>query len=429
VPGSRLAIGDTVLVDWSCAPLYGGVRLTQCFSQIEPLLEYQERIRHVDSLLSPDGFKISINEVSYAGYDAACTQRHMTPGQLVGSYCRQMYQIVQARRPGAVVRIGGDAFDIFVRDVRAMPVTTSSWTAGALEELPAPMEIMCMEGYSSNLDSSLNYFAANQHPAVMAVGLYVTNARIVAAAQAARRHPNCQGMEFFMWQGDCEADLPWKIPMFGDLSWNIGPYIIHEPLQLLNPSDSVRIVAEMWSDTFRLSTPPGIVSATARYRMLPGGSWETVPMVQIGTDRYAASLSPVGDQTTAVEYYLTATDHRGNSHYAPADAPQRTFVSSLPTASHESATEGDRVDYQMSMVSGYWALEWKSETDVDWYEVHVSSLPDLSAESATRLARQSPACPRILLPAASHSKLDPDSICVVAVRRERKMVDRSVIPK
>ncbi|MCX6600821.1 MAG: hypothetical protein NT025_04585 [bacterium] len=429
VPGSRLAIGDTVLLDWSCAPLYQGVRKTQCFSQIEPLLDYQERIRHVDSLLHPDGFKISINEVSYAGYDAACTRRHMTPAQLVGSYCRQMYQVIQARRPGAPVRIYGDAFDIYVRDPRAMPVTTSPWTVGALEELPAPMEIMCMEGYSSNLDSSLNYFAANQHGAVMAVALWVSTSRFVSAVRAAQSHSNCRGTQFYMWQGDCDADLPWKIPLFGDLSWNMGPYIIHDPAQPPNMNDSLRIVAEMWSDTFRSSTPPSILSADARYRTLPGGSWATVPMTQIGTGRYATTLAPAGAEVTAIEYYLTAMDHRGQVRSAPADAPLTTFVVNVAGASQGGTTGGDPVDRRLSMISDCWMLEWKSERDVEWYEVHQSFPPDLSSPSLTLIARQSPACPRLLLPAETCLGLDPDSVRVVAVRRERKLADRSVYPK
>ena len=428
-PGSRVAVGDTVLVDWSCAPLYGGARKTRCFSQIEPLLEYQERIRHVDSLLSPDAFKISINEVSYANYDEACTRRHMTPAQLVGSYCRQMYQIIQARRPGALVRIGGDAFDIFVRDPRAMPVTTSPWTVGALEELPAPMEIMCMGSYSSNLDSSLNYFAANQHQSVMAVQLWASTSLILSAVRAARRHANCQATEFYMWQGDCDADLPWKIPLFGDLSWNMGPYIIHDPAQPPNMNDSLRIVVEMWSDTFRSSTPPSILSADTRYRTLPGGSWATVPMTQIGTGRYATTLAPAGAEVTAIEYYLTATDHRGEVRSAPADAPLTTFVVNLAGASQGGTTGGDRVDRRLSMISDCWMLEWKSEHDVEWYEVHQSFPPDLNSPSLTLIARQSPACPRLLLRAETCLGLDPDSICVMAVRRERKLSDGSVYPE
>jgi hypothetical protein len=429
VPGSRLTVGDTVLVDWSCAPLYGGVRRTQCFSQLGPLLEYQERIRHVDSLLRPDAFKISINEVSYANYDAACTQRHLSPGQLVGSYCRQMYQVIQARRPGTLVRIGGDPFDIFVRDVRAMPVTTSSWTAGALEELPAPMEIMCMDGYSWNLDSSLDYFAAHQHQAIMAVQLWTSTSRWVNALLAVRNHTNCPATEFYMWQGDCEADLPWKIPLFGDLIWNLGPYLIHEPIGSVSPHDSLKITAEVWSDTFGLSLPPGIAGVALRCRLLPGGSWTTVPMDRNATDRFAVTLAPPGDAASAVEYYLAATDLRGQVRYAPADAPQRTFMANVLSESQAGATGEDRVDYRVSTVPGGWLLEWKSEPDVDWYEVHVSSPPDRGAQSATLLARQSPACPRLFLPSETLSSLDMNSLCIVAVKQERKVTDRATIAK
>jgi hypothetical protein len=428
VAGGRLAVGDTVVVDWSCAPLYGGVRQTQCFSQVEPLLEYQERIRHVDSLVHPDGFKIQINEVSYAGYDAACTSRHLTPGQLVGSYCAQMYQIIQARRPGAPVRIYGDAFDYYVRDPRAMPVTGVTWTVGALQELPTPVEVMCMEDYSTNLDSSLDYFAANQHASVMATALYVSTARIVSAIRAAARHSNCRGTQFYMWQGDCESDLPWKIPLFGDLSWNMGPYIVHDPIFLSQHSDSIRIAAEMWSDSFSLSTPPSIVSASARYRMLPGGSWSTVPMTQVGSGRYAVVLAPAGSSVSSVEYYLTATDNRNQTRCAPGDAPQKTFVVSIPGENRGGTPGGERVDCRLSIASGCWLLEWKSEPGVDWYEIHRTFPPDLSDRSLTFLARQSPVCPRFLLPPESQQGLDKDSICVIAVRGGHKdavgMADR-----
>ncbi|MDD5088075.1 MAG: hypothetical protein PHI18_04690, partial [bacterium] len=110
--GGRLSVGDTIRVEWSWAISYQGYRQTVCFSQIEPLLEYQDRIAVVDSMFHPDGYKININELALANYDNACTQRHMTPGQLVGRYLRQMYQIIQARQPGVSVRSYGDAADI-----------------------------------------------------------------------------------------------------------------------------------------------------------------------------------------------------------------------------------------------------------------------------------------------------------------------------
>jgi hypothetical protein len=421
--GGRLSAGDTVTVNWSAALKYQGARQTVCFSLLDPLLGYQENIRHVDSLLHPDGFKIHINEVSYTNFDEACTRRNLTPAELVGSYCRQMYQIIQARRPNAPVRIYGDAFDIFVKDARAMPVTASPWTIGALQELPAPIEVMCMEGYSTNLDSSLNYFADNQHQSVMSAGLWLSTSRLVKAVQTAARHSNCVGTEFFVWEGDCDSELAWRVPFMGDLSWNMGPYIIHDPVQLRGRADSLRITAEMWSDTFCSTISPSITTATLNYRLLPGGNWTAVSMSQAGTDRYSALIPSIGTGVSSIEYYLTATDHRELTRRAPADAPQKTFIITIPSASSVGGVPGgDLINFSLNEDSGFWTLEWKSDEEIAWYEIHRGLPLDLSDESSTRIARQSTACPRFLLVTDHYKQLDPDSFFVVAFRREEEKI-------
>lgn len=421
LPGGRLnTTGDTVLVNWSVAPRYQGTRWTQCFSQSEILLVYQERIRHVDSLLHPDEFKIQINEVCYSNYDDACTRRNLTPAQLIGSHCRQMYQIIQARRPGAKVRIYGDVFDIYSGDVRANPSLTLPWTAGALQELPAPMEIMCMEGYSSNLDSSLEFFAANQHPSIMSLGLWVGASRFVAAIDAAARHSNCTGTQWFVWQGDCDDELPELIQLMGDLSWNNGPYIIHDPVILHNRPDSLRINAEIWSDSFRIAAMPSITSASLRYRQLPNGNWTTAAMTRTSTDRFSALIPSISSNASAIEYYITAIDHRAHTSLAPADAPQKTFMVGLPFGSGSSGgTGGDRLDFSLSTFSDWSVLEWNPLPEYLWYEIHRSTPPDFSEISATRVARQDSLCPRLILSPEDFHRLNPDSLYVIGIREPK----------
>ncbi|RPH95028.1 hypothetical protein EHM69_05675 [candidate division KSB1 bacterium] len=414
--GGRIGVGDTVIVNWSCAVNYQGGRNTVCFSRLEPLLEYQERIRHVDSLIHPDGFKIHINEVSYAGYDQACVQSNLTPAQLVGRYCRQMYQIIQARRPGAPVRIYGDAFDIFVNDPRAMPVTYSPWNIGALHELPEPMEIMAMDEYTRSLDSSIVYFTINRHPSVVSVMLWDPFSRFVNAVQAALRNPSCGGTIFFMWPGDCDDELSWKIRGLGDLSWNIGPYIIHNPVPVTGRPDSLVITAEMWSDTFYTSQPPSVSTPTLRYRLLPNGVWTTLTMNRVGTDQYSAVIHSINIGVTAVEYHMSVTDHRGRTTTAPAEAPAHTYLCTFPGNAGGGSRGGEQIPFNRNMVFGLPQIEWIPDTEADWYEIRRMDPNNQYPQAKTVIARQSPTCPRFLF---TDSATNMDLIQVWAIRREK----------
>ncbi|HEY3294517.1 MAG TPA: glycoside hydrolase family 20 zincin-like fold domain-containing protein [bacterium] len=398
--GGQLSDGDTVSVDWSSAMRYQGGRQTECFSLLDPLLAYQDRIAALDSMLHPDGFKIHINEVSYANYDETCTSRHMTPAQLVGSYCRQMYQIIQGRRPGAPVRIYGDAFDTNVHDVRAMPVTVTPWTIGSLQELPSAVEMMAMLGYSDNLDSSMTYFNSNGHSSVMAVQLWTNYGDFIEAVRAAKRHiAACPGVQFYMWDGDCNDQLNWRIPDFGDMAWNIGPYIVHSPPQFSSRPDSIRLFAEMWTDSFHRAEPTFLTSTTLTYRWLPAGSFATVPLARTGTDGYAATIQAVPSGATGISYYLSATDHRGETHSAPADAPQRTFTAMFPLNGQPPGSENaEPVTFSVRSCGEGTLVEWPQVSGIQWYEVHAGTSPDFGEHSRTLLSRQSPSCPRYLLP-------------------------------
>ncbi len=167
VNGGQLAVGNQVTLDYNTGILFQGGRETVCWSMLEPLEYYQQQIRNLDSTLAPDGIKIHMIEVTLAGYDQNCLSRGMTPGQLVGAYVNQMNSIVQARNPGMPIRSYGDAFDVWVKDNRCHPVTTSPWNVGALQQVDPNVEMMVMTDYSRNMDSSFAYFNSDGHSALM----------------------------------------------------------------------------------------------------------------------------------------------------------------------------------------------------------------------------------------------------------------------
>ena len=402
IPGGRLELGDTVRLNFYCAKESHestGGKQTPCFSMLKPLVAYQSQVAWIDSLLHPDGFKIHINEVSYANYDPLCTRRHLSAGQLVGSYCDQMYNIIQARRPGLPVRIYGDAFDIYASDSRAMPVVPGvPWNTGALQELSPAVELMAMSDYSSNLDSTIAYFAGGGHPCIVANALWLSYDGFLRAALAARRQ-GALAFQFYMWQGDIDSELEPRIQTHGDLAWNMGPYIVHQPAAVAARADSLVIQAEMWTDNFHVSEPVSLTATTLHYRILPGGSWTSVPLTPDGTDLYRGVIRGISSAATNVEYYLAVTDHRAQSRMAPADAPQKVFrVTFTMGGSAPGGDGGEEIPHSLRRLSAATVVEWAADSSVDWYEVHVGSAPDFSAASTTRLARQRPECARLLLP-------------------------------
>ncbi len=412
--GGRLANNDSVTVDWYCAVRYQAGRQTPCFSLTAPLLAYQSRIRTLDSLLHPDGFKIHINEICYSDYDPLCTSRGLSPGQLVGSYCQQLYNSIQSFRPDASVRIYGDAFDIWVADPRLHPISTPPWTIGSLQQLATPVQIMGMTDYSTNLDSSFSYFQANAHSSVVASYGISGFARCVDGAIVARRHRDtCNGMQFYDWDSTM-YDL---VPDYADLAWNLGPYIVHTPVVFTSHPSSVVVQAEMWADLFRASIPPTLTARTLRYRLLPSGSWTSLTLNSVSPETYAATVSLGSPSVTGLEYYLEVTDSRGQTRRAPSGAPTETFVALFPPGAGPDRVPGyEEIPYAVTTVFGYPQLEWEVRDGVDWYEVHVGEHPEFIENSPTLVVRQQPLCPRYLMVNTPMRRVNLDNVHVYAVR-------------
>ena len=221
-----------------------------------------------------------------------------------------------------------------------------------------------------------------------------------------------------MWQGDCDNQLDWRIPFFGDLAWNLGPYIVHSPLQFSTRPDSITVSAEMWADTFYQATQPSVTNAVLHCRWLPSGTYSTLPMARTGTDTYAATIHSVPTGTTGISYYLSATDHRSQTANAPADAPQNTFTATFPvTGNPPGDRHGEVIPFSTHGVPGGVLMEWARHDSVQWYEVHAGHQADFGPNSRTLISRQSPGCPRYLL-TVDRADADIPSVTVYGFRAQ-----------
>ncbi|MBU1637691.1 hypothetical protein KKC97_08520 [bacterium] len=409
IPGGALYLNDIVSVDWGCAVYFQNGKNTVCFSLLEPLQAYQNRVRNADSLLSPDGFKIHINEVAYAGHDQLCQSRGLTPAQLVGQYCNNMYEIIQSRRPGIPVRIYSDPFDYYTYDPRAMPTTSNPWTRGengegTLAQISSDIEIMTMHRYSQDLDSTFITYEQYGFPSVIALYTDGYESEQLAPVLTAKKYPDCRGLIAYGW-----SSFQSKMHLFGSLAWNTGPFLIHTPVQPILATDSVSVSAEIWGDELG-SDLPTLTSVLLRYRWLPSGNWIEMSMSSSATDHYAATIPPSDSTPEGMEYAIIAQDSRGEIRRAPS-GENEAFLVQL------SASSSDRVDraliqieHTVMSIGDYTLIEWEPVTSAEYYEVHVGSRSDFSENSSTLLARQNRDTPRYLLQNTTANKSSEISV-------------------
>ncbi len=405
-----LPVGTQVNVDWYTAILFQGGRETVCFRNLEALEFYQGQIAALDSGIAPDGIKIHINEVSLAGYDPLCVSSGMTPGQLCGWHCNQLYNIIQARCPGIPVRIYGDAFDVWVDDNRAHPVSTSPWTVGALQQLNPNVEMMAMSDYSTNLDSTFAYFNANGHDAVMAYYGTESFSEAVNGAVSARRAPNCVGVQFYDW----DIGVAYKLPDFAALGWNLGPFFKHDPLEYATRPDTIRLMIEAWADSFLINQAPSIVSKFVTYRFLPGGNWITVTPTSIGTNRYQSKL-PVPPTATSIEYYFRATDHRAQESFLPPDAPVRVFSAAIPPASGNDNVDPHKYSgVVIPHIDGN-VIDWPPVAGALGYEIHWSPGGDTTRRRQTLVSTVPAGQLRFYFDPGMYQNMSPEYLLVTPI--------------
>jgi hypothetical protein len=405
-----LPLNATVTVDWHTAVQYQGGRETECFSLWDPIEYYQRTIQFLDSAHKPDGFKIHINEVALSNYDPLCTSSGLSCGQLCGRYCARMCDAIWARRPNAPIRIYGDAFDIFVRDPRAHPVSEPPWTTGSLQMLNPNVEIMAMSDYSSNLDSSFSYFNQNGHQATMSV--YGSSPWTLAynGAITARRWPNCSGFQFYDW--DIEAHA-WLLD-FSCLSWNFGPYFIHTPVEYTTRPDTVFLSAEIWTDTFRVSQPPQITARSLTYKFDTQANWTTITPSLTGPRLYSSSIV-VPQDATNIQYYFSATDHRAQTRKLPPEAPNRFFIANFPESDPGGGWDPRKLDRAVRIRISGQMIEWDPVPEATSYEVHVTENGgDVNRRNQTLIAIQPASQPRYYLDPELFPKTSIELLTVTA---------------
>ncbi len=380
VPGGRLSNGDQITIDWHCAFRYEGWRESPCFSLLEPLAYYQQCVALCDSLFNPDGFKIHLNEISLVNWDSACLSRNETPAQIVGSYTRQMYNIIQARRPGAPVQIYGDMFNPFNQGVEYIRAVNGSML-GSLFELPTTMTLLALPG-DENLDSSLNYFSQHGYPSIVAHNGADNLLTGLKRAEAARSYAGCQGTSFYDWEWS-----PYdSIPHLASMAWNLGPHILHKPIAFSDSASVAHISAEIYPDDEPPSLEINLTSMTVHYRLLPGGSWQASSLSPDGADLYSANINLTAPGTSGLEYYIEAGDSRGRTHTAPADAPFSTFEAKFPEyPGEETSEELEAPVATISFTKGRIVVRWKPVVGATAYEVHGATNAEFTPSPSTFL--------------------------------------------
>lgn len=327
---SHLKNGDRLALNWHCGVKFQQHRETVCFSLREPLAEYAERLRTVEQFLYPEAYNIHIDEVSYAGYDSLCRGSGKSPAQLVGEYCRAMYDSIQVVHPQAAVRTYGDAFDINVHDVRMHPVDYRPWIAGidgesSLSFLPRDIQIMAMADYSRNLDSSFTFFDRLGFKAVVALMLDTDITSLDRHMLTGSRYDNCLGVQLYGWHSASFEVLP----RLSYLGWNMKPAVIAYAPSINDSSIVFHI--DTWCHSISEDSLSLIDSVLFQYSYELDNAPRSMRMTTTEDLGYSCSLNRAESSDDHLSYRFIAYDKR----QLIAESPPHEFAPYTINIPHE----------------------------------------------------------------------------------------------
>ena len=169
--GSRLTEGRRVLISYYHTAIIHGGQVMCCMSEpkLYEILKWQ--IDQVRKHLQPDGYFMQHDEIRVQGWDAACTDRRMTPGQVLADNVKRCAAIIRKADPGKPIYVWSDMFDPHHnarKTGRYYLVKGDGPWHGSWEGLDKDITIVNWHGHPSGRTESLTHFASRGHRQILA---------------------------------------------------------------------------------------------------------------------------------------------------------------------------------------------------------------------------------------------------------------------
>ncbi|MCE5272078.1 hypothetical protein LLH00_12450 [bacterium] len=166
LPGSRITEGERLRVSW-----YHGFRsveqkrqVTICMSEPEVYDIWRIQARLLQEHLGASKFFLDMDEIRAGGTCAACAERGLSMGEILGDCITKQYEILREASPGAEVFIWSDMLDPH----HNADTTWGRWYyhvkglyTGSWEHIPKELTVACW--WDEKRDVSLGFFSGLGH--------------------------------------------------------------------------------------------------------------------------------------------------------------------------------------------------------------------------------------------------------------------------
>jgi hypothetical protein len=154
--GGRIAEGERLRVNYYHGMGINRGQVTVCMSEPKLYEIWREQARRLNELLAPQKYLLSMDEIRAGGSDAACKNRHMTMGEILGDCFTKQFQMLSALNPKAEVWTWSDMLDPNHNAHGNYYLVDGDYT-GSWEHIPREMRIMCW--YFTKRQASLEFFS------------------------------------------------------------------------------------------------------------------------------------------------------------------------------------------------------------------------------------------------------------------------------
>lgn len=155
-PGSRVKSGDRLVFDCHVPAIVDGGQVSMCLSEPELYEFLADSARHIEEVLHPKRWYVSMDEFRNGGTCAACRARRMTMGEIYADAVTKVFNIIQKVHPGAEMYIWSDMLDPGHNGVREYYNCLGSFE-DAWKGIPKDIVIGCW--YGAKCETSMAFFS------------------------------------------------------------------------------------------------------------------------------------------------------------------------------------------------------------------------------------------------------------------------------
>ena len=169
-----------------------------CPSEPKTMELIRDEMKRVHAAFGAKHYMMSHDEVRVLNWCKACTDRKLTPGQILAQNVKECAEALRQTAPGARIHVWSDMFDPHHNAVKGPYYLVNGSLENSWEGLPK--EVVILPWYFEKRAESLKFFADRGHRQVIAGYYDHKPEQIVEWLQAGKGLPGILGVMYTTWQ-------------------------------------------------------------------------------------------------------------------------------------------------------------------------------------------------------------------------------------